>query len=438
MFLQSVTLKRIRNNRVNISGMCFLVANFLSLALALVNFKLLTSILNQRILAEYALLTTFQNFGTLILTGPLRVALVRYYSSALVEKLKNEFEQFAVMTMTISAIILIASGIIFSICLGMSAILQIVSVFLIIIYGILQDYVSFQAGCAIQLNKAKIAAIRIIISKLSFTVGIIIAYLIERSPSAILIFSLSISALAIATYFTLEEPPKFSFKTLPVYKDFSKRIYSFGWIFILTGLISWAQLNMPRFFISWNYSEEWVSKFYIITQISFLSLSGFMATVSQYLSPRLFKTFDEKPHLAPFPLKKEIIFSAAMMLGLAFLGLCASFVAGDWVVSLLSKKGIADIGLNLGIAFLAYGIYSAAQIFRIYGDQVKAPKKYLWVNIIYPSCAVLFTYLASKYSFSAIFLALLLSEVIHLSGVLIINKKLYKSKLKMSYELSTC
>jgi O-antigen/teichoic acid export membrane protein len=422
------------NRRVNSSGIYFLVANFLSLALALVNFKLLTSVLNDRVLADYALLTTFQNFGTLILTGPLRVALVRYYSSALVDKLKFQFERFAALSMVVSAIILVLSGVVFSICLGMSTVLQLASIFLIIIYGILQDYLSFLAGCAIQLNKAKLAAVRIVVGKLSFTVGIALAFMIDRSPSAILIFSSSIIALILFAGFSLDEHSGFSFRMLPIYKSFTGKIYSFGWIFIVTGLISWAQLNMPRFFINWNFPKESVSKFYIISQISFLALTGFLATISQYLSPRLFRNYDENPDKLLSPMQSGIITSASLMLGLAFLGACTSLVAGDWIASLLSKKGISNVGIDLAIAFIAYGFYSAAQVMRIYGDQMKLPKKYLWINVVYPACAVLFTYVAAQISFTSIFVGLLLSETIHITGVMLVNKNLYNTKLKLFYE----
>ncbi len=424
-----MTMRRVFSRFVNlieISNLYLLSANFASLGLAVLNFKLLASYLSVESLAIYALIITFQGFSTLILTGPLRVGLVRLYAKALVRNQQSEYIGFAFIVILGAGLCAVVIGSVISVFFSFKTPISIMGVTFAIAYGMLLDYNSFLSGAALQRGKKGLAAVRIIIGKLSLTVGLFIVAAMGKVIDVVSILGWTVAAFVMILILMQFMQGNASVEQLEVknskWRNWASELVSFSWIFMVIGIISWAQTGLPRFFLSWWQSPESIARFFIVTQIALISMLGAMATVTQIISPRLFRRQEERPHEVLSPWQNEILSGAGAVLFVALLGAGFSLIIGDRLIQLLTQRNYNDLGFLLALMFVTYGLYSTAQILRIYGDQIKKPRIYLIANLLYPISAVLLAFIGSKINLQTLCFYVLMGEVIHIALIVGINQ----------------
>jgi len=403
-----------------------LSANFSSLGLSVLNFKLLASYLSTENLALYALIIIFQGFSTLILTGPLRVGLIRLYAKALIRNQQSEYVGFAFIVMLGAGLCVVVIGSVISVFLSFKNPINIMGVTFAIAYGILLDYNSFLSGADLQRGKKGLAAVRIIIGKLSLTGGLFIVAAMGKVIDVVSILGWTIATFIMILIFTQFMQGDASVEQLNVknseWRNWTSELVSFSWIFMVIGIVSWAQTGLPRFFLSWWQSPESIAQYFIVTQIALISMLGVMATVAQIISPRLFRRQEERPCEILSPWQNEILSGAGVVLSIALLGTGFSLIIGDWLIQLLTQKNYSDLAFLLALMFVTYGLYSTAQILRIYGDQIKKPRIYLIANLIYPISAVLLAFIGSKINLQTLCFFVLMSEVLHIALIVGINQ----------------
>lgn len=413
-------------NLIEVSNLYLLSANFFSLVLSVLNLKLLANYLSVENLSIYALIITFQSFSMLILTGPLRVGLVRLYVKALVRNQQSKYVGFASIVILCAGLFAIVIGGIISVFFSFKNPISIMGVVLAIGYGVLLDYNSFLAGSTLQRGNKKIAGIRIIIGRLSLTIGLFIAVLLRKTINAVSILSCTIAVfviiLVILQFIDRDSSIKQSKVKNNEWRNWTFELVNFSWIFMVIGVVSWAEMGLPRFFLSWWQSPESVAQFFIVMQIALNFMMVIMATITQIISPKLFRRQEERFYKVLSPWQNEIISGAGIALFIAFLGAGFSLIIGDKLIQLLTQKGYSDLNFLLALMFVTYGFYSTAQILRIYGDQIKKPKIYLMANLLYPISAILFAFIGSRISLLVLCFALLMSQVLHVALIIGINQ----------------
>lgn len=409
-----------------------LVANVGSLALSLITIKVLSTLMSVDMFATYVLIITFQAFATFSLTGPLRVGLTRYHASALVSSDDTDYRRFAFSAFAVSALITTFGAVVVTRAFDFGSAVTIKGVVFAVLYGVLSDYASFLSIAALQIARGWLAVWLMIVGKLALLAGAALSHIIFNAPApeTILLFAILVFS---ATLFTLRDfcVGSVSLRTLFVDLNWAVRapaIVRFGWIFVATGLISWAQMSMPRYFLSWWQAPEEVVRFFLVTQIALLSMMTVSAVIGQTISPKLFSRHDDMCMLPHSPWQYELLGGVGLAIFAALVAIFISLFAGDWVIALVSKKGYSDMSSLLAISFATYGFYAAAQVLRIYGDQIKRPQIYLTANIVYPVVAVGFSFLAVKHGIIFLCLALLTSEALHLAMIAAINHRQHISE----------
>lgn len=408
------------------------VANVGSLALSLVTIKALSTMMSVDMFAAYVLIITFQAFATFSLTGPLRVGLTRYHASALISLDDVAYRRFAFSAFAASALITSFGAVVVVHAFDFGSAVTVQGVVFAVLYGVLSDYASFLSIAALQMARGWLAVWLMMLGKLALLAGAVLVYIIfdELEPeivllSAILIFSVTLFMLR---GFSVGSG---SIRSLFVDLNWAARtppIVRFGWIFVATGLISWAQMSMPRYFLSWWQAPEEVVRFFLVTQIALLSMMTVTAVIGQTISPKLFSRHDDMCMLPHSPWQYELLGGVGLAILAALVAIFISLFAGDWVIALVSRKDYRDMSSLLAISFATYGFYAAAQVLRIYGDQIKRPQIYLTANIVYPAAAVGLSFLAVKHGLIFLCLALLTSEAIHLAMIAAINHGQYTSR----------
>jgi O-antigen/teichoic acid export membrane protein len=398
----------------------------------LVAIKVLSTLMSVDMFAAYVLIITFQAFATFSLTGPLRVGLTRYHASALVSLDDADYRRFALSAFAASALITTFGAVVVARVFDFGSAVTVQGVVFAVLYGVLSDFASFLSSAALQMARGWLAVWLMMVGKLALLAGAVLAFIIfdELEPETILLFAILIfwATLFILRGFSVGSS---SLRSLFVGLNWAARappVVRFGWIFVATGLISWAQMSMPRYFLSWWQTPEDVVRFFLVTQIALLSMMTITSVVGQTISPMLFRRHDDMCLHLPSPWQYELLGGAGLAFLVALGAVFFSLFAGDWVVTLLSKKDYHDISLLLAISFATYGFYAVAQVLRIYGDQIKRPQIYLSANVVYPAAAVGFSFLAVKHGLIFLCLALLTSEVLHLAMIAAINHKQYTSR----------
>jgi len=446
-----------RRNWVNrfsdIISVRLFLANFSSLALSLVNIKVLSTFLSVDKFATWALIITFQSFATFILTGPLRVGLTRYHASALAVSEDASYRRFAFSAFFVSALISIFCAVMVVNAFDFGSSITIQGVVFAVLYGVILDYSSFLSLVAQQMAHVWRAIFLLMLGKLALLAGVALSFIkfdvsegvselgllagtVSLSvikfdapepeiilPLTVLVFSVS---LFILRCFSCESSLLCSFFVGLKWDVRIPAIMRFGWVFVVTGLISWTQMSMPRYLLSWYQSPEEVACFFLVTQIALLSMATLTAVIGQTISPKLYIRHDDiqLPGL-PSPWQFELVGGAGLAIFTALVAIIFSLVAGDWVVKLVSREGFDDISELLAISFATYGLYSVAQVMRIYGDQIKRPQIYLVANIVYPLVAVVLSFLAVRHGLIFFYFGLLTAEVIHLVMITVINQIQY-------------
>lgn len=405
------------------------VANVGSLALSLVTIKVLSTLLSVDMFAAYVLIITFQAFATFSLTGPLRVGLTRYHASALVSSDDADYRRFAFSAFAASALITTFGAVVVVRAFDFGSAVTVQGVVFAVLYGVLSDYASFLSSAALQMARGWLAVWLMMVGKLALLAGAALAFINSDAagPETILLFAILVFS---ATLFILRgfSVGSGSLRSLFVGLNWAARapsIVRFGWIFVATGLISWVQTSMPRYFLSWWQAPEDVVRFFLVTQIALLSMMTVTAVVGQTISPKLFRRQDDKRLPPPSPWQYELLGGAGLAILAALVAIFFSLFAGDWVVALVSKKGFRDMSSLLAISFATYGFYAVAQVLRIYGDQIKRPQIYLAANVVYPTAAVVFSFIAVNHGLIFLCLALLTAEALHLAMIAAINHRQY-------------
>ena len=409
-----------------------LVANVGSLMLSLVTIKALSTMMSVDMFAAYVLIITFQAFATFSLTGPLRGGLTRYHASALISLDDAEYRRFAFAAFAASALITSFGAVVVVHAFDFGSVVTVQGVVFAVLYGVLSDYASFLSIAALQMARGWLAVWLMMVGKLALLAGAVLVFIIFDAVepeivllSAILIFSVTLFmmrsfSVGSASIRSLFVDLNWAARTPPVVR--------FGWIFVATGLISWAQMSMPRYFLSWWQAPEEVVRFFLVSQIALLSMMTVTAVIGQTISPKLFIRHDDMFMLPHSPWQYELLGGVGLAILAALVAIFISLFAGDWVIALVSKKDYRDMSSLLAISFATYGFYAAAQVLRIYGDQIKRPQIYLAANIVYPAAAVGLSFLAVKHGLIFLCLALLTSEAIHFAMIAAINHRQYTSR----------
>lgn len=394
--------------------------------------KTLALILSISSFSNYILVITFQSFATLVITGPLRVGLTRYHATALSEGGGVEYRRFAFWTFVVSALItpIFAGALFYSIRFEAGVTIQ--GVILAILYAILSDYSSFLSSAALQVTRKWLGVWLMLVGKLALLFGAVITYLLSdvSAPETILIFAITLFVLGlliVREYLFGHCSLSKSFESLR-WAERAMPIAKFGAVFVLTGIISWAQMSLPRYYLSWWQSQEDIVKFYLVTQIAMLSMVTLTSAIGQTISPILFRRHDESQLTATSPWGYEVLGGVMVVLSAGVFASLLSMFLGDWLVALVSNKSIKGASILLSLSFATYGFYAIAQILRIYGDQIKRPKIYLSANITYPVAAVLLSYFGVQHGLLYLCLALLASELLHLIMIVSINHIEYSSQ----------
>lgn len=420
-----------RYKAADASNFYLALANFASLVLSVINFKFLAGHMTKDALASYILVITFQSFSMMTLTSPLRIGLVRLYATALIKNDQAGYLRFAIVTLLVSGLIATIAGCAVSMVLGHKHSLDTLAVIFALVYGLLLDFTDFLAGTALQKGNKGLAAIRTVIGKFSLTVGLLLAVLFFKTGTPATILGLTLLAHILLTALSIQWRMNIPRETNENnWRQWFHDVLAFSWIFAATGVISWAQVGMPRFFLSWWQNQESIAQYFIVTQIASLSMMGIAATVSQAIAPRLFRRHDEDPEAIQSPWQSELVGGVLLILCFALGGFVLSMVAGDHVIRVISQDRYAHLSLLMALSFVTCGIYMSAQFLRMYGDQNKKPSIYLATNIVYPILTVLLVLAAARISITAVCVVTCLAEVLHLLLVAATNQWYFSKKRK--------
>lgn len=402
-------------------------ANVASLALAVGSLKLLSVLLSVEDLAVYVLITAFQSFSTLILTGPLRVGLTRLYTGPLLGGQRRDYERFALGAILISGLLSMAaaSAVIGAFDFGPSV--HVLGVVLAVAYGVLMDYASFLSGAALQRARVAVAAWFMLAPKLALIGGILVAVAVRPAnlPVAILGWTLGFTVLLLAPGYRVRRAAAEAAapEGPPAWRTWVSELVGFSWIFVAVGVVSWAQTALPRYYLSWWQDAASVAGFYIVMQIAVAAMMSVMGAVGQTIAPRLYRRQEALPGHVPSPWQGELVGGAGIALAIALLGAACSLVLGDRLLLLLAREEYLGLSTLLALMFVTQGLRCAAQVLRIYGDQIKRPNIYLAANLVYPAATVLLALVGSRTGLAALCVALLAGELIHIGMIAAANQR---------------
>lgn len=353
-------IKKISSHKKNILTI-FAGQTFAALG-TLVGVRLLTEFISPALFGEYKLLLAGISLASGILIRPFIQFSMREYHDADKQGLLLQFIastrtilRYYILLILLSAGILIASFLYFSMSLSYLAIFMILGTFA------LRNSIEFERALSVTGNKQTQASIVSVARNWLPPIAIITTVILTHNESVYTMFSSTAAVLAIIYFIQLSinfttTPIKYTPSSTANYMTIARSAFRFGAPLASVGLLSWLVHESDRFFLAYYHSDRVVGLYsaaYGLVSAPFTLVAG---SIAQFLYPIMFRVSAENDHKKRLNIMKAMLITTSVisLLGVILVGLFDEQIA--WIALGKNYREEAThllLWIALGYSFIA-------------------------------------------------------------------------------------